>query len=143
MREHRESWFTARWLLLLTALIQEEFQMNPKAVFAVVVASAGLVAACASNFPPPNTEWAAAQGDVGRAQAAGAPNVPDARLHLQLAEEDLQKAKALIDTDNKRATTLTEVARVEAQLALSLSKQAEADGQARQAQADLSKATAR
>jgi len=68
--------------------------------------------------------------------------VPDARLHLQLAEEDLQKAKALIGNDNQRATTLTEVARAEAQLALSLGKQAEADGQARQAQAELAKASA-
>ena len=117
--------------------------MKPKAVFAVMVASAGLVAACASSFAPPNNEWAAAQGDVGRAQAGGAPGVPDARLHLQLAEEDLQKAKALIGTDddnNRRALSLTEVARSEAQLALSLGKQAEADGQARQAQAELAKA---
>jgi hypothetical protein len=117
--------------------------MKPKAVFAVMVASAGLVAACASSFPPPNNEWAAAQGDVGRAQAGGAPNVPDARLHLQLAEEDLQKAKALIGNDNHRAATLTEVARSEAQLALSLGKQAEADTQARQAQDDLAKFSAK
>ena len=118
--------------------------MKPKAVFAVVIAFAGLGAACASSFPPPNNEWAAAQGDVGRAQAGGAPSVPDARLHLQLAEEDLQKAKELIGTDddkNRRALSLTEVARTEAQLALSLAKQAEADGQARQAQADLAKAS--
>jgi hypothetical protein len=69
--------------------------------------------------------------------------VPDARLHLQLAEEDLGKAKALIGNDNQRATTLTEVARSEAQLALSLGKQAEADAQARQAQADLAKFSAK
>jgi hypothetical protein len=117
--------------------------MKSKAVFAVVVASAGLVAACASSFPPPNDEWAAAQVDVGRAQAGGAPSVPDARLHLQLAEEDLQKSKALIGEDNHRASTLTEVARAEAVLALSLAKESEADGQARQAQADLSKASAK
>jgi hypothetical protein len=104
-----------------------------------MVASAALVAACASSFPPPNNEWAAAQGDVGQAQAGGAPNVPDAKLHLQLAEEDLQKAKALIGNDNQRAASLTEVARAEARLALSLAKQAEADGQARQAQAELAK----
>lgn len=117
--------------------------MKPKAVFAIVVAFAGVSAACASSFPPPNNEWAAAQGDVGRAQASGAPNVPDARLHLQLAEEDLQKAKALIGDDDHRAATLTEVARTEAQLALSLAKQAEADAQARQAQVDLSKVSAK
>jgi hypothetical protein len=116
--------------------------MKPNAVFAVMVASAGLVTACASAFPPPNNEWAAAQKDVGRAETGGAPSVPDARLHLQLAQEDLQKAKALIGTDsdnNRRALSLTELARAEAQLALSLGQQAEADGRARQAQAELAK----
>jgi hypothetical protein len=43
---------------------------------------------------------------VGRAEAGGAPAVPDAKLHLQLAQEDLQKGKALIGNDNKRAATL-------------------------------------
>jgi Domain of unknown function (DUF4398) len=117
--------------------------MKSKAVFAVVVAFAGFGAACGSSFPPPNNEWAAAQGDVGRAQASGAPAVPDARLHLQLAEEDLQKAKALIGNDNHRATTLTEVARTEAQLASILARQADAEAKARQAQIDLSKVSAK
>src|ERR1700679_3483646 len=117
--------------------------MITKLSFAIAAGSAALVAACASSVPPPNREGAAAQADVGRAQAGGAPNVPDARLHLQLAEEDLQKSKALIGDDNHRATTLPAVARTEAQLALSLAKEAEADGQARQAQADLSKASAK
>jgi hypothetical protein len=115
--------------------------MTRKFVFAIVAVSAALVAACGSSVPPPNDEWAAAQADVGRAQAGGAPAVPDARLHLQLAAEDLQKSKALIGSDNRRALSLTEVARIEAQLALSLAKQAEADAQARQAQADLAKTT--
>jgi hypothetical protein len=110
---------------------------------AVSLAFAGLVAACASSFPPPNDEWAAAQADVGRAQAGGAPAVPDARLHLQLAVEDLQKSKALIGNDNQRAYTLTEVARSEAQLALSLSKEAEAEGQASRTQAEVSRAAAK
>jgi hypothetical protein len=117
--------------------------MKPRAVFAVMVASAGLLAACASSFPPPNNEWAAAQGDVGRAEAGGAPSVPDARLHLQLAQEDLQKAKALIGNDNQRATSLTEVARAEARLALSLGQQAEADRQAQVAQAEFAKISGR
>jgi hypothetical protein len=97
-------------------------------------------AACGGSFPPPNDEWAAAQTDVGAAQAGGAPNVPDAKLHLQLSQEDLQKSKDLIDKDNKRAASLIAVARVEAQLALSLAKASQAADQARQAQADLQKA---
>ncbi len=113
--------------------------MTPRSAIAITVVSAAL-AACASSVPPPNDEWAAAQADVGRAQAGGAPGVPDAKLHLQLAEEDLQKSKALIGDDNRRASTLTEVARVEAQLASSLAKQAEAADQARLTQEALNKA---
>jgi len=98
------------------------------------------LAACGGSIPPPNDDWAAAQADVGRAEAGGAPDVPDAKLHLQLAQENLQKSKALIDDDNERALSLINVARAEAQLALSLSKAAQADAQAKQAQGDLAKA---
>jgi hypothetical protein len=107
------------------------------ATIALLVA---VTAACGSSFPPPNDEYSAAQADVGRAESGGAPSVPDAKLHLQLAQEDLQKAKSLIDQDNRRATDLIAVARVEAQLALSLAKQQQAEEQARRAQADLAKA---
>jgi len=107
---------------------------------ATIALLAAVTAACGSSFPPPNDEYSAAQADVGRAESGGAPNVPDAKLHLQLAQEDLQKAKSLIDQDNKRAADLIAVARVEAQLALSLAKQQQAEDQARKAQSDLAKA---
>jgi hypothetical protein len=98
------------------------------------------IAACGGSLPPPNDEFAAAKTDVGAAEAGGAPNVPDAKLHLQLSQEDLQKSKDLIDKDNKRAASLIAVARAEAQLALSLAKASIAADQARQAQQDLQKA---
>jgi hypothetical protein len=106
----------------------------------VALSMISMVAACGGSVPPPNDEWTAANTDVGAAEAGGAPNVPDAKLHLQLAQEDLQKSKALIDQDNKRAASLIAVARVEAQLALSLAKAAQAADLARQAQQDLQKA---
>jgi hypothetical protein len=99
------------------------------------------VAGCGSSLPPPNDEWAAAQADIGRAEAGGAPGVPDAKLHLQLAQEDLQKSKDMMDNkDNKRATSVIAVARAEAQLALSLAHAAQAQDQATQAQAQVQKA---
>jgi hypothetical protein len=101
---------------------------------------ASFALACGSSFPPPNDEWAAAQADVGRAESGGAPNVPDAKLHLQLAQEDLQKSKALIDNDNRRASDLIAVARVEAQLALSMAHQQQAQDAASKAAADLAQA---
>jgi hypothetical protein len=95
--------------------------------------------ACGGSIPAPQDEYSAAQADVGRAEAGGAPGVPDAKLHLQLAQEDLAKSKGLMDQDNKRAADLIAVARVEAQLALSLAKQQQAEDQARKASADLAK----
>ncbi len=96
--------------------------------------------ACGSSYPPPNDEWTAAQADVGRAEGGGAPAVPDAKLHLQLAQEDLTKAKSLIDQDNQRAASLIALAKVEAQLALSLAKAQTAQQTLQKAQADLQKA---
>jgi hypothetical protein len=115
--------------------------MKPIAVSAVVLLSGAT--ACGSSVPPPNDQWAAAQADVGRAQAGGAPQSPDAKLHLQLAQEDLQHAKQLIGIDNWRATTLTELARVEAQLALTLAKDSTAEDGARKAAADVQNAQAK
>ena len=107
---------------------------------AKVAIAAVILSACGSSLPPPSDEWAAAQADVGRAQSGGAPGVPDAKLHLQLAQEDLQKSKDLMDKDNKRAASLVALARVEAQLALSLAKASLAQENAQQAQQDLQKA---
>ncbi len=99
----------------------------------------GLALGCTSVVPPPNDQWSAAQVEVGRAQAGGAPAVPDAKLHLQLAEEDLQKSKTLIGTDNKRASTLIVLATSEAQLASTLAQAAHAGDDAQQAQDSLQK----
>ena len=105
----------------------------------VSLAVGAFVAGCSSSVPPPNDQWSAAQVDVGRAQAGGAPSVPDAKLHLQLAEEDLQKARNLIGNDNKRAGTLIVLASTEAQLATTLAQAARAGDEAQQAQESLQK----
>jgi hypothetical protein len=115
--------------------------MKPKTVFAIVLVSGAL--GCGASVPPPNDQWAAAQADVGRAQAGGAPENPDAMLHLRLAQEDLQMAKQLMGQDDKRATTLTELARAEAQLALSLAKDGAAQEAAYAAARDLQNAQGR
>lgn len=109
--------------------------MKPIAVIAWVLVPTAL--ACAGSVPPPNDAWAAAQTDVGRAESGGAPDDPSAKLHLQMAKEDLVHAKRLIDVDNRRATTLTELARTEAQLAFSLAKSDAALAAQHKAEADL------
>ena len=99
-----------------------------------------LFVGCGSSFPVPTDQYAAAQKDLGRAQEGGATSVPNAKLHLQLAQEDLAKAKGLMDKDNQRAATLIARASAEAELALNLSKQARAEAQAQQATDALNKA---
>jgi len=99
-----------------------------------------LVTACGGGFPIPNDQFAAAQKDVGRAQEGGAQNVPDAKLHLQLAQENLQKAKEQMDKDNKRAASLISRASAEAELALALAKESQARSEASEATDKLAKA---
>jgi hypothetical protein len=117
--------------------------MMPKPAAVAVWATLAGAVGCAASIPPPNDAWAAAQADVGRAQAAGAPEVPNAKLHLQLAQEDLQEARHLIGTDNDRAASLCGVASSEAQLAFAMAKQARAENEARSAQAEMQKGGAR
>ena len=116
--------------------------MKPKTGFAVVLTAAAFGVGCGSSASgrPPSDQWAAAQVDVGRAEAAGVSEIPDAKLHLQLAHEDLQKSKQLIGQDNKRAATLTTLASTEAQLALSLAREMAAQDAARKVEGDLQKA---
>lgn len=108
--------------------------MVPKTVCAVVLGAAAAGFGCEASVPSPQASYAAAQVDVGRAQAGGAPEVPEAKLHLQLAQEDLQQAKRLMGFDNERAMSLCDLASTEAELAFSLAKQADAEAQARRAQ---------
>ncbi len=90
-------------------------------------------------MPPPSTSFEQAQVDLGRAEAGGAPGVPEAKLHLQLAQEDLAKSKDMVGQDNRRAESLLELSRIEAQLALSLAKAAQAQAGANEAQEQVQK----
>ena len=108
------------------------------ALFALALPT--LSVACGSSFPQPNDQFAAAQKDVGRAQEGGAQGVPEAKLHLQLANESLAKAKELMDKDNKRAASLISRASAEAELALALTKATDAKADAQEAADKLTKA---
>lgn len=62
-----------------------------------------LMTACAS-FPPPTENMATAMASVRGAEEVGAADVPAAALQLQLAREEVAKAKALLaDGDNESA----------------------------------------
>ncbi len=95
---------------------------------------------CASSYPVPNDQMAAAQKEVGRAEQSGATSVPDAKLHLQLAQENISKAKSFMEKDNRRATVLLQRAGAEAELAFSLATQESARADANQTIDQLGKA---
>ena len=109
--------------------------MGTKKLAAICVALAG----CAS-YPPPNEGLATSVGAVHGAQEAGAEQLPDAALHLRLAQEENEKAKQLIsEGENERATYMTERARADAELALALAHEEKARERARNATASLDK----
>jgi hypothetical protein len=73
----------------------------------------------------PQEQLTAAQAAVKGAEVAGAPADPKAALHLKLAQEQVQKAQALIaDDENEEAARLIERAQADADLALLLAKEA-------------------
>jgi hypothetical protein len=84
--------------------------------------------ACASH-PPPSDHMASAIAAVRGAQVAvtRAGQVPDAALHLKLAEEQVDQARQMIERgDNERADYMTLRAYNDAELALALARQHEA-----------------
>src|SRR5688500_18586868 len=96
-------------------------------VSAVVVIG---IAGCAST-PVPNAKVASSEAAIRAAQETGSKDIPRAALHLKLAEEQLQSAKALIrDNDNKRAEYVLMRAQADAELAIALCRVATSNVQA-------------
>ena len=80
------------------------------------------VSACSSH-PPPNAKVASSEAAIRAAQETGGRSVPQAALHLKLAEEQLEAGKKLMrDNDNERASYVLSRAEVDAELALALSR---------------------
>jgi hypothetical protein len=77
--------------------------------------------------PRPEARLASSEGAIRGAQEAGADQVPDATLHVKLAEEQRQKALDLIkDGDNHRAEMMLARSESDAELAVALTRAATA-----------------
>jgi hypothetical protein len=88
------------------------------------------VTACAS-FPPPTNTVASSLASVRGAEEVGAADVPPAALQLQLAREEVAKAKKLMaDGDNERAHYMALRAGNDAELAIVLVREAKARSEA-------------
>jgi hypothetical protein len=82
-----------------------------------------LALGCAASFPVPNQQLAATQSAERSAIELGAPNHPDAQLHLALAREQMTQAGvAMKDGDNARADALLRRAQSDAELAIALTR---------------------
>jgi len=82
----------------------------------------GLVA-CAST-PAPHERAASSEASIRAANEVGAAQVPQAALHLKLAQEQLEKAKAQMKNgDNNDAAYTLLRAQADAELALSLARE--------------------
>jgi hypothetical protein len=77
---------------------------------------------CTSS-PVPNGKVASSEAAIRAAQETGSRDVPQAALHLKLAEEQLEQAKKLIRNDeNERAGYVLARAESDAELAVALSR---------------------
>jgi pyridoxal biosynthesis lyase PdxS len=93
-----------------------------KVVFRVL----GLVAlgACAAD-PKSMQRLADSMAAVRGAETAGAAQVPEAALHLKLAQEQISQAKKVMDDDEERGNALALRAYNDADLALALTREAQ------------------
>jgi hypothetical protein len=103
------------------------------------VGFAASAAACGGAAVPQET-LTAAQASVKGAEVGGANEDPKAQLHLKLANEQIDKAKKLIeDGKNEEAARVIDRAQVDADLALVLAQQSKAMRDAKDADESLGK----
>jgi hypothetical protein len=99
--------------------------------------SAIVVAGCAS-YPAPTDHLANSYANIRAAEAIGAAQTPQAALHLKLAHEEQSSAQKLAsDGDNEQADYMTARANADAELAMSLARETQAQGRANGAAAKV------
>jgi len=93
--------------------------------------------ACA-GAPKPEAQMASSEGAIRGASEAGAKNVPQATLHLRLAQEQRATALQMIaNGENGRARLVLARSEADAELALALSREATAKAEATEANAKV------
>jgi hypothetical protein len=107
---------------------------SPWSIAALLVA----VALGCGGSQRPEARIATSQGAIRGAEEAGAQTVPQAALHLKLAEEQREQALELIKTgENHRAELLLARAEADAELALALARAATAAAEAEKTDEEL------
>jgi len=86
-----------------------------------------LALGCAGTRPAPTQQLADVQSANRSANELGAQKNPRAQLYLKLSEEQLKQAKAAMeDDDNENADRLLTRAKLDAELAIALTREADA-----------------
>jgi hypothetical protein len=81
-------------------------------------------AGCGASFPAPTQRMADAESAERSAKEVGADGQPAAKLEVDLAHEQIARAKVLVaGDDNKRADFVLIRARADAELALALARE--------------------
>jgi hypothetical protein len=92
-----------------------------KTFITLSIATSSLMLGCGASSPPPTQQMADTQAATRSASELGAGAEPRAQLHLKLAEEQMQQAKAAMEDDeNERAESLLLRAKSDAELAVAL-----------------------
>jgi len=88
----------------------------------------------------PHDALSAAQAEVKGAEVGGAGENPKAALHVKLAKDQIEIAqKQIAEGDNEEAALTLARAQADAELALSLAKEAKAQGDASEASEQVGK----
>jgi uncharacterized protein DUF4398 len=112
--------------------IVEELTMRTLILSLIATSSLGL--GCGATFPPPTQRLADTESAERSAAELGAASLPDAQLHLKLAQEQTAQAKGAMATgDNEHADSLLIRAKSDAELAIALSRKRSAKVEAQKA----------
>ena len=101
-----------------------------------VLLTACVVACGGSSLPP--AKVADTQSSISAAAAVGAEQHPQAALHLKMARDQLRQAQGLLDEGkDKQARLVLERAQADAEVAMMLTREAQASANVRKAQAEV------
>src|SRR5258705_11548063 len=105
--------------------------------FVNTVAFATLVVACGGSSLPP-AKVAETQSSISAAAAVGADQNPQAALHLKMARDQLKQAQDLGNRDKgAEAKLVLERATADAEVAMMITREAEASANVKKTQADV------
>ena len=113
--------------------------MNARTLLSLVA----LAASGCATVQLPQQSLASSAASIRGAEELGAENVPEAKLHLQLARDQTEAARKLAANGNERAPLVLARAQADADLALTLAREATVRKAAAKASEDLKELEAR